>query len=211
MQSHSLLSGFVRRKSDIFFEKNVRTAAFAATFSLMTDFDEEAVLQRIMEMRSSLFSYLVMLLPPEADVESVFQEVVLGVWKAVKAGGIENFEAFAYGVAKNQAKQCLRKLGRDRLVLCDGPVLEHLSNEWDKQVGFRGANDRQDALRKCLGKLKEKDRTRLGAYYGDRQTIRALAEEEDRSESSLQQIFHRLRVKLKECIELQLATKGETA
>jgi len=120
----------------------------------MTEFNEENALQRIMEMRSSLFSFLVMLLPPEADVEAVFQEVVLGVWKAVKAGGVENFEAYAYGVAKNQAKQCLRKIGRDRLVLCDGPVLEHLAREWDKQVGFRGANDRQDALRNCLHPLK---------------------------------------------------------
>ncbi len=176
----------------------------------MEDFNEEEALKRIMEMRSSLFSFLVMLLPPEADVEAVFQEVVLGVWKAVKAGEIQNFEAFAYGVAKNQAKQCLRKIGRDRLVLCDGPVLEHLAREWDKQVGFSGANDRQDSLRNCIGKLKGKDQSRLGAYYGDRQTIRALAAEEDRSEASLQQIFHRLRVKLKECIERQTAAgEGE--
>ncbi|MDA7920636.1 sigma-70 family RNA polymerase sigma factor [Verrucomicrobiales bacterium] len=175
----------------------------------MEDLNEEEALKRIMEMRSSLFSFLVMLLPPEADVEAVFQEVVLGVWKAVKAGGVENFEAYVYGVAKNQAKQCLRKLGRDRLVLCDGPVLEHLAQEWDKQVGFSGGNDRQDALRNCLGKLKGEDRSRLGAYYGDRQTIRALADEEDRSEASLQQIFHRLRVKLKGCIEGQIAGEGE--
>lgn len=174
--------------------------------------NEEVVLQRMMAMRSSLFAFLSMLLPPKADVESVFQDVTLGVWRAVKRGDeLQNFEAFVYGVAKNKAKQCLRKMGRDRLVLCDGPVLEHLAGEWDKAVGFKGTDERQHALRICLGKLKEKDRGRMSSYYADRRTIRALAREEERSESSLHQIFHRLRVKLKACIERQMSREGGVA
>lgn len=178
----------------------------------MTPLNEEEVLQRMMGMRSSLFAFLSMLLPPKADVESVFQDVTLGVWRAVKRGDeLQNFEAFVYGVAKNKAKQCLRKIGRDRLVLCDGPVLEHLAGEWGKGVGFEGTDERQQALRVCLGKLKESDRGRMSSYYADRRTIRDLAREEDRSESSLQQIFHRLRVKLKACIERQISREGGLA
>ncbi len=177
----------------------------------MNDSEEEQVLQRVMGMRASLFSFLTMLLPPQADVETVFQEVVLAVWRAVKQGGVENFEAFAYGVAKNQAKQCLRKMGRDRLVLCDGPVLEHLASEWSREVGFGGAYERQHALRNCLAKMKDQDRLRLNAHYADGQTIRSLAEDEARSEWSLQQIFHRLRVKLKECIDRQMTGEGGLA
>ena len=175
----------------------------------MDQLNEEELLQRMMAMRSSLFAFLSMLLPPNADVEAVFQDVVLGVWRAVKRGDeLRNFEAFVYGVAKNQAKQCLRKIGRDRLVLCDGPVLEHLAGVWNKEVGFEGGDERQQALRNCLGKLKLKDRGRVSSYYGDRRTIRALARDEGRSESSLHQIFHRLRVKLKGCIERQMLGEG---
>ena len=174
--------------------------------------NEEEVLQRMMEMRSSLFAFLGMLLPPNADVEAVFQEVTLGVWRAVKRGDeLQNFESFVYGVAKNKAKQCLRKIGRDRLVLCDGPVLEHLADEWNKTIGFEGADERQQALRNCLGSLKDKDRGRISSYYADGTTLRVLAQEEERSESSLHQIFHRLRVKLKACIELRLSKEGGTA
>ena len=174
--------------------------------------NEEEVLQRMMGMRSSLFAFLSMLLPSNADVEAVFQEVTLGVWRAVKRGDeLQNFEAFVYGVAKNKAKECLRKIGRDRLVLCDGPVLEHLADAWDKTVGFEGTDARQQALRNCLGKLKEKDRGRMSSYYADGQTIREMAGEEERSESSLHQIFHRLRVKLKGCIEQQMSNEGGAA
>ena len=86
-----------------------------------------------------------------------------------------------------------------------------MADAWDKTASFEGTDARQQALRNCLGKLKEKDRRRMSSYYADGQTIRVMAREEKRSESSLHQIFHRLRVKLKECIEQQLSNEGGAA
>lgn len=177
----------------------------------MTDFKEEESLQRLMGMRASLFSFLSMLLPPQADVESVFQEVVIAAWRAAKRGEVEKFEPFVYGVARNQAKLCLRKMGRDRIVLCDGPLLDELVSQWNSQVGTGSGSDRQHALRTCMSKMKEQDRNRLTSYYTNGQTIRSLADQERRSEWSLQQVFHRLRVKLKQCIDSEVAGDGGLA
>ncbi len=162
---------------------------------------EDEVLRRLMEMRPALFAFFHALLPPSADVESVYQETVLAVWRAVAEGQVRSLESFTYGVARNQALMCLRKLSRDRVVLCDETVFDCLVEAWHPDRLESRARDRQDALRHCLKRLKSLDRNRLHAYYTEGRTIRSLARTERKSESALQQIFHRLRLKLRECIE----------
>ncbi len=164
-----------------------------------------------MAMQAVLYAFLTTLLPPDADVEGVLQEVNIAVWRALQDGNIHKFNAFVYGVARNKAKDCLRKLGRNRLVLCEGDVLEKLVNIWAERPEMQSGGKRQHVLRKCLTKLTDQDKTRLGHYYADRVTIREMAAREKRSEASLQQHFHRLRLKLKKCIELNLNTEGEIA
>ena len=178
------------------------------------DFDGQsesssAKLRRLMEMQSAVYSFLTGLLPNDADIDIVMQEVKMVVWKAAQEDTIKNFDAFVYGVARNKAKSCLRKIGRSRLVLCDDDLLQSLSDRWMSQASqSEPTSHRQHALRKCMGRLKEQDKQRMEAYYKEDTPLREIARREGRSEAALHQIFHRLRVKLRTCIEQTLQPEG---
>lgn len=171
--------------------------------------DSEERLKRLMEMQSSIYAFLTGLLPPDADIDVVLQDINMVVWKALNEDKIEKFDAFVYGVARNKARNCVRSLGRNRLVLCDDSLLQRLADRWEEQSQHDKAHGRQLALRRCLAKLKDLDRQRMEAYYSDRTPLREIAQGEGRSEAALYQIFHRLRKKLKLCIERNLLLEGE--
>lgn len=163
-----------------------------------------ALMDLLMGIQPRLYAYLSTLLPPQVDANEVLQEVNIAVWQASARGDIANPKAFIWGIARNKAKDVVRRVQRDRLVVCDADVIELLTdrlNQWQEMAGDEAGDLRQQALRSCVERLQPREKQLLARRYESGQTVRAIAAADEQSESALQQFFHRLRLRLRECIE----------
>lgn len=169
-------------------------------------------MDHLMGIQPKLYAYLRTLLPTQVDVNEVLQEVNVAVWQASAREGIANPKAFIWGVARNKAKDVVRRMQRDRFVVCDSEVIELLAdrlNQWQETAGEEVGDPRQQALRWCVERLQPREKQLLVRRYESGQTVRAIAAADDQSESALQQFFHRLRLRLRGCIERRTAHTTE--
>ncbi|QQL44824.1 sigma-70 family RNA polymerase sigma factor [Sulfuriroseicoccus oceanibius] len=164
-------------------------------------------LQLVTRYQGAIYGY-VNSLAPGLDVEDVVQQVNIVLWK--KADTFQphtNFKAFAFRIAYLKTMEALRKAKQQNWLQFDSDVLE-LINEQTSTITNPEEN-RQQALRDCLEKLDPEDRERINARYTRGETVRSIANQESRSEGSLQQHFFRLRKNLKLCIQKHLLNQEE--
>jgi RNA polymerase sigma-70 factor (ECF subfamily) len=161
-------------------------------------------LQLVTRHQAAIYGYL-RTIAPGAPVEDILQEVNIVLWN--RAADFEpgtNFKAFAFRIAHFKALEALRAAKRRQWLVFDSDLLESIC-ERQKECD---ESDPQAALRECLARLDEADRHLLHRRYTARQTVREIARHDGRSEGALQQVFFRLRTRLRACIERRLAMEG---
>ena len=87
-----------------------------------------------------------------------------------------------------------------------GPSMSQMVDEAELAVTTSGR--RSEALEICLGRLSTKNRELLSAYYAQGSSLNEIAISANRGLSAVKVMLMRLRRRLGECIEGQLA-KGE--
>lgn len=117
------------------------------------------------------------------------------------------FLRWAISVAKFEVLGVIRDRQRERQrYLFDSDVVEQMVDEAQHTVA--SSDHRTEALDACLAKLSAKNRDLLSAYYARGSSIEEIATSANRGLSAVKVMLLRLRRRLGECIEGQLAKGG---
>src|SRR5262245_43430382 len=154
-----------------------------------------------------LFAYLVSLLGSSADAEEVFQEVCVVLWREYETFELgTNFVKWVSVIAHHQVYRFRRQQRRVGPQLSDATV-DLLSQDAVDRADL--LESRRDALRKCLGKLPDKDRQLVQHCYSDsRSSFKTVAQDLGRPVNTVYKALNRIRKMLLECIERTLSVEG---
>lgn len=163
--------------------------------------------QLVITHQSSLYAFIQSLVPGDSSVDDILQET--NITLCAKEANFEkgsNFKAFAFSVARFKVLSHLRDKKRHQWLLADSDLCEKLMENMIQQPASQASA--QNHLRRCLNKLPEQQRQLIEKRYREGYTLRELSKIHKRTEGSLQQLFHRLRNILRDCIEKSMAIKS---
>lgn len=160
--------------------------------------------------QSSIFGYILSLLPTWTDAEDVFQQTCIVLWHKFDEFDLDdptsNFASWGCQIARYKVLNYLKKRGRDRHVFSD-QLVRVLAEEGIDDAA-RLETERR-ALANCLGHLQERHRQLIGLCYSGGTTIKEVAMSLGRTPNSLYKLLSKLREGLLRCVEKTLATGGE--
>lgn len=166
----------------------------------------ELVMRLFVQHQRWLFGYLMTLLGNATDVEDVVQEVSVIVWKEHHNFRPDSsFVSWLGTIAYHQVQKVWRQ--RKKQTLFSNPeLLEQLAEDMVQEADLM--TQRRDALSKCIGRLRESDRSLIGHCYGDQKvSMKSVAEKLGRPVDSVYKAANRIRKSLFECINLRLANE----
>ena len=191
----------------------VANLSFKAAFvgAVMTSHDHETQFVALLtDAQMPLRRYVQSLLPGDSSAPDVVQQANATLWKKRDDFILgTNFKAWAFSVARYEVLNFRKKQARDfRLVFSE--EMEVIFAE-DLAVIDEVLDERQEALKGCLLKLREVDRELLLHRYAATGTLQEYAERHGRSVGGVKVTLHRLRHVLLTCIERQLEiTRAES-
>ena len=167
---------------------------------------ESAFVAQLTDMQMPLRLYVQSLMPGDSAAHDVVQQANATLWKKREDFTLgTNFKAWAFSVARYEVLNYRKQQARDsRLVF--GEELEQIIAE-DRSERDDDTEQRHEALKGCLEKLRQQDRELLlHRYTASAGTLDEFAERVGRSVGGLKVTLHRLRNALLGCIEKQLGT-----
>ena len=161
----------------------------------------------LLQYQTQLFSYIYSLVRNLDDADDLFQQTSLALWKKIEQyDPTRSFLHWAFGVARFEVSNFLRSRGRDRLYFSD--ELNARLIEAHEQLGLEPADERLEAIARCISKLRRRDQELLEACYGRSMHIQELAHSWGRSTRSIHNSLRRIRQALHECVRRGLAREG---
>jgi len=177
----------------------------------LTDDDADAAfVAELIRHQRRLYLFIGSLLPNPSDIEDVFQQTCLALWKKrQQALAADDFFAWACGFARNEALHALRSHRRSGQVCLPPDLVATLADEFVQDLATE-ADDRLTALADCLAKLQPPQRSLLKRCYQGAETIKAVAAELTLSPAAVTMRLQRIRHALARCIEqtLQAAARS---
>ncbi len=164
---------------------------------------ESRFVTQLTEIQLPLRLYVMSLLPGDSGVHDVAQHANTTLWrKRADFTPGTNFKAWAFSIARFEVLNHRKRQARDaRLVF--GEDLEVTFAE--ELAGLPDESEqRHEALKKCLGKLRPKDRELLLHRYSNAGTLAEYSATSGRSAGGLKVTLHRLRNALLACIRGEL-------
>jgi RNA polymerase sigma-70 factor (ECF subfamily) len=158
-----------------------------------------------------LLGYIHSLIRDLEDAEDLFQQTMLILWKKFSTyDRRQSFLAWGCGVARLEVSNFLRVRGRNRLYFSDD--LNLLLADAHCELSPGELESRQEALRACVQKLRERDRELLKSCYAVAHGVVEAAKVTGRSAQSVHNSLRRIRRALYECIQrtLNQETQPET-
>jgi len=157
---------------------------------------------------SQLRGYLMALLGNWNDVEDVFQEITLALWRSFDDFSPDtNFILWSKQIAFYRVLQFRTR--KQRLgVPCDETFLNAIH-----QTMIRHSDQletRLRALADCVAKLSDADRQLVAVRYESNRTVREMATQLGRPEKSLYKALERIRHGLMTCVERAMAREERT-
>ncbi len=158
--------------------------------------------------RRRLFGYSFALVHHMADAEDVFQQCCTILWRKFDSFDAESptaeddFVAWANQTARFVAMNFLRSKRRSRVCFSEEFLNEAAS--LPEQADDESDEERREALRYCLKKLRESDQQLIRLCYGGKQTIKEVAQQLGRSPESVYVSVGRIRHQLYEGIRRRL-------
>ena len=159
------------------------------------------------DVQLSLQIYVRSLMPGDSLAGDVAQQANAKIWE--KRSEFEpgtNFKAWALSIARYQVLTYRKQQARDARLTFSEELESTITAELSQ--GNENIQQRLEALRGCLEKLRSADRELLLHRYSASGTLADYAEKIGRSVGGLKVTLHRLRDALLKCIELNL-NQGE--
>ncbi|MFN7564851.1 MAG: sigma-70 family RNA polymerase sigma factor [Prosthecobacter sp.] len=163
-------------------------------------------LRLYVEHEPSLRGFVRSLVPTLEDANDVMQEVAMALWK--RFGSLdapENFRRWAFGVARLEALEFLRKKSRDRHVFGED-LLAQLADDAE-EMADQFVEERK-ALDVCLQKLPSDQRSLVEAAYAPGVRMDELATRIGRTAMAVYKSLHRIRMMLTDCTKRELSKEG---
>lgn len=156
--------------------------------------------------QAALHAFIISLMPGVDGVDDVLQETNLVLWekrRTFREG--TNFRAWACQIARYKVMSHRRKLAHSGAVAFSDDLAEMLAEESAAETDELDA--RMEALKKCLGRLREQDRELIEHRYFKREPLVGFAKKRGQSEETLRVTLFRIRAGLKKCISGELNTE----
>ncbi len=150
-----------------------------------------------------LMAYVRSLLPGDPSASDVAQQANARIWE--KRADFEpgtNFRAWAFSIARFEVLNYRKWQARDARLVFSDELEQTISSEFGD--AGHDIQERQEALRVCLEKLRPQDRQLLLHRYARLGTLTEYAATAGRSVNGLKVTLHRLRSALLNCIERRL-------
>ncbi len=154
---------------------------------------------QIARHQAALHAYIISLIPGMDGVDDVLQETNLVLWEkrsSFREG--TNFKAWACQIARFKVMNHRRKLANLGRLLFEDELADLLAAECEAEPEELDA--RMEALRKCLGRLRDKERELIEHRYFSKANLDEFAEKRGQSVETLRVTLFRIRAALKKCI-----------
>lgn len=162
-------------------------------------------IRQLTAAQTSLYAYILTLLPDRAAAQDVLQETNLTLWhKLADFQPGTSFVAWGCRVAYFHVLNHRRRMKRDRLVF-DDELLDILAERHAERM--EQADRREQALKKCLENLPAGQRSLIEKRYAPDGSVLEIAKAEGKSVGSISQMLYRIREALLNCIQSSLTTK----
>jgi RNA polymerase sigma-70 factor, ECF subfamily len=165
---------------------------------------DDRFLRTFVRHEAALRAYARVMVPTWEAVDDVMQEASVVMWrKFAELDGEENFLSWARVIVRFEALRARRKFARDRLVFSEELLAVLADEAEDSPEELRVAE--AAALRGCLQKMSPAHQELILAPYAGDGRVKQLGEQAGRSANSLYKLLGRLRAKLHECVEREMA------
>ena len=175
----------------------------------MTDTDpadeEDEFVRLFIEHQTVLRAFIVSLLPGCQEVDDIFQDVSLTIWKnRSRYEPNTHFKAWIFALARFRVLSYWRDLQRNKESSLPENLLDVLAKEADENIQLNAIQDQVKALRHCMLGLRQEDRGLILQRYWRKIPFAALAKDSSRSVNSLKVSLHRIRKQLRHCVKKRL-------
>ncbi|MFC1479312.1 sigma-70 family RNA polymerase sigma factor [Planctomycetota bacterium] len=169
------------------------------------------LMKELLAHRRELFGFIRAMVLSSTDADDIFQEVALVVMeKEEKSEEIRNFRAWSFEIARRKIHEFFRTergKGREQM-----PTMEMESLIADIYTNYSPPDYKKDeeheALRACMGKLREKHRNLLRMRFIENMSYEEISNITRKSGEALRQALSRIRKSLVSCIERVLGASG---
>jgi len=166
----------------------------------------EAFLRLYQANELRIYSFIRSLMPNWSEADDLMQETTSVIWAKFDQFEIgTDFVSWALQVARYEVLNYLKKKKTDKLRFSD-QAIEVIADQAVK-TGEK-ADIRREALRHCLGKLKEKDRKLILLRYEIGATTQSVAKRIGRSVDAVYKALNAIHIQLLHCIRRTLAKEG---
>lgn len=159
-----------------------------------------------MANQNRVYAYVLVFVPHGPDADDIMQETASVMW--------EKFETFTPGtdfarwakkIAYHKILDHRKKRGRHRVVFSD-ELLNLLAEE--AEAVLDQTDPRLEALKFCLKRLSDRDRSLVRLHYEEGVAIKGMAEQANRSVQGLYKVMVRIHNRLRDCVNLRLTSQG---
>lgn len=152
--------------------------------------------------QNRLHGFLFMMVHSESDAEDLLQETAATMWEQFdKFEQGTNFAAWGMTIARYKTINFMKKNARTRPHLSEH-LYERIAELESREK--EDMTDREDALKRCITKLKELDRKFLTLRYEQNTGMKKIAEMFGRSTTGIYHTMARIHSALYECIQKAL-------
>ena len=162
--------------------------------------DPEAAFMELLTSHQILIRNFVASLIPAIDARAdIVQEINILLWEKRRSFVLEtNFKAWAFAVARNVVMNHQKRFRRRERLFFNPEVIEVLADQFEEVTVE--PDERMDALRSCMSRLRDDHRSLLLVCHAERGSIERIAEERSQPAVTIRSILLRLRSRLRKCI-----------
>jgi RNA polymerase sigma-70 factor (ECF subfamily) len=154
-------------------------------------------------VQTTLYAYLLSLVPNRQQAEDLLQETNLTIWrKAEQFEAGTSFVAWSCKIAYFHVLAHRRRSGRERTMFSE-ELLDFLAERQAERA--EAISHRGDALRRCIEQLPANQREMLDGRYGPGGSVARLAEQTGRPAGSISVSLFRIRTALLDCVRARMA------
>lgn len=185
-----------------------RTSVIMANGS-KDDAEDGDFMARLLANQPGIHGLIVSLLPSDTDIDDVFQQVCLALWKdRGKYEASRPFLPWAYAFARNIVHSHVRAKARLGRVVLSTELMDRIAMA--REAADATAEARRAALERCLAALLPAQRELLQKRYATTETLAQTAASLQTTAAALTMRLQRIRHALLQCVEQSLA-RGEAS
>jgi RNA polymerase sigma-70 factor (ECF subfamily) len=160
-------------------------------------------IQQLIRLQPQLHAYILALVFNRSAADDVLQNTNLVLCrKSAAYDATRSFRGWAFSIARLECLKYWKSKPHESFVLTE-ELLDALADRTLETITF--PEDLGPVLRECLASLQPRQRQLLETRYHKDRSIREIADDLGRPESSISQTLYRLRRTLSDCIRSRLA------